>query len=61
MAGAASRQILGTVVVAGMLAATILGVFLIPALYVIVERLARSERKLEAKLAHDVETVEAHA
>jgi len=60
-AGAASRQILGTVVVAGMLAATVLGVFLIPALYVIVERLARSERKLEAKLSHEVETVEAHA
>jgi hypothetical protein len=44
-----------------MLAATVLGVFLIPALYVIVERLARSERKLEAKLSHEVETVEAHA
>jgi HAE1 family hydrophobic/amphiphilic exporter-1 len=54
-AGAASRQILGTVVVAGMLAATLLGVFLIPALYVVTERLARSERKLEAKLSHDPE------
>jgi len=51
-AGAASREILGTVVVAGMLAATLLGVFLIPALYVVTERLARSERKLEAKLSH---------
>ncbi|HEV7922538.1 MAG TPA: multidrug efflux RND transporter permease subunit [Thermoanaerobaculia bacterium] len=50
-AGAASREILGTVVVAGMLAATLLGVFLIPALYVVVERFARSERKLETKLA----------
>ncbi len=60
-AGAASRQILGTVVVAGMLAATVLGVFLIPALYVIVERFARSERKLDAKLSHEVETAEAHA
>jgi len=48
-AGAASREILGTVVVAGMLAATLLGIFLIPALFVITERLARSERKLEAK------------
>jgi HAE1 family hydrophobic/amphiphilic exporter-1 len=54
-AGAASRQILGTVVVAGMLAATVLGVFLIPALFVITERLARSERKLEAKLSHEAE------
>ena len=51
-AGAASRQILGTVVVAGMLAATLLGVFLIPALFVTTERLARKERKLEAKLSH---------
>jgi HAE1 family hydrophobic/amphiphilic exporter-1 len=54
-AGAASRQILGTVVVAGMLAATLLGVFLIPALYVITERIARSERKFEAKLSHEAE------
>jgi HAE1 family hydrophobic/amphiphilic exporter-1 len=54
-AGAASREILGTVVVAGMLAATLLGVFLIPALYVVVERLARSERKFEAKLSHTEE------
>jgi HAE1 family hydrophobic/amphiphilic exporter-1 len=54
-AGAASRQILGTVVVAGMLAATLLGVFLIPALFVITERMARSERKFEAKLSHEAE------
>ena len=54
-AGAASRQILGTVVVAGMLAATLLGIFLIPALYVITERLARSERKLESKLSHETD------
>jgi HAE1 family hydrophobic/amphiphilic exporter-1 len=60
-AGAASRQILGTVVVAGMLAATLLGVFLIPPLYVIVERMARSERKLDAKLSHEAELAgEAH-
>src|SRR3954454_4742475 len=44
-AGAASRQILGTVVVAGMLAATMLAVFLIPVLYVIVEKLGGAERK----------------
>jgi HAE1 family hydrophobic/amphiphilic exporter-1 len=55
-AGAASREILGTVVVAGMLAATLIGVFLIPALYVITERIARSERKVEAKLS----SAEAH-
>ena len=39
-AGGVSRQILGTVVVAGMLAATCLAIFLIPALYVIVGRLS---------------------
>jgi HAE1 family hydrophobic/amphiphilic exporter-1 len=44
-AGATSRQILGTVVVAGMLAATCLAVFLIPALYVLVERIGGTERR----------------
>jgi HAE1 family hydrophobic/amphiphilic exporter-1 len=44
-AGASSRQILGTVVVAGMLAATLLAIFLIPALYVLVERIGGAERK----------------
>ena len=39
-AGAAGRQILGTVVVAGMLAATGIAIFLIPVLFVAVERLA---------------------
>jgi HAE1 family hydrophobic/amphiphilic exporter-1 len=43
-AGAASRQIMGTTVVAGMAAATLLGVFTIPALFVFVERLATRGR-----------------
>jgi HAE1 family hydrophobic/amphiphilic exporter-1 len=38
--GAASRQILGTVVITGMLAATLLAVFIIPLLFVLIERLA---------------------
>jgi len=38
--GAASRRILGTVVVSGMLAATLLAIFLIPMLYVQIEKLA---------------------
>ncbi|MGH9144030.1 MAG: efflux RND transporter permease subunit, partial [Vicinamibacterales bacterium] len=38
--GGASRRILGTVVVTGMLAATLLAVFIIPLLFVLVERLA---------------------
>jgi HAE1 family hydrophobic/amphiphilic exporter-1 len=39
-AGAASRRIMGTVVVTGMLAATLLGIFVVPALFVFVERIA---------------------
>ena len=38
--GAESRKILGTVVIAGMLAATALAIFIIPALFVLVERIA---------------------
>ena len=38
--GAASRRILGTVVISGMLAATLLAIFLIPMLFVLVEQLA---------------------
>ncbi len=38
-AGSASRQVMGTVVVAGMLATTLFGVFTIPSLFVAVERL----------------------
>ncbi len=43
-AGAVGRQILGTVVIAGMLAATGIAVFVIPLLFVVVERLAGRER-----------------
>jgi HAE1 family hydrophobic/amphiphilic exporter-1 len=39
-AGAASRRILGTVVITGMIAATFLATFLIPLLFVLVERVA---------------------
>jgi len=40
-AGAVSRQQLGTVVIMGMLIATLLGIFFVPVLFVIVERLAQ--------------------
>src|SRR2546422_2577085 len=43
-AGAAGRQILGTVVISGMLAATGIAVFIIPVLFVVVERLGGAER-----------------
>jgi HAE1 family hydrophobic/amphiphilic exporter-1 len=44
-AGAAGRRILGTTVVSGMLAATGIAVFLIPVLFVAVERLSGAERR----------------
>jgi HAE1 family hydrophobic/amphiphilic exporter-1 len=40
-AGAGARRILGTSVVTGMLAATVFGIFFIPALFVAFEKLAR--------------------
>ena len=43
-AGAAARRMLGTAVVSGMLAATFLGVFIIPALFVFVERFASRKK-----------------
>ncbi len=44
-AGAASRHSIGTTVVGGMLAVTVLGVLLVPAFYVAVDRLARRRRR----------------
>ncbi|HEY4231514.1 MAG TPA: efflux RND transporter permease subunit, partial [Thermoanaerobaculia bacterium] len=46
--GAESRKILGTVVIAGMLAATGLAIFIIPALFVLVEKIARKDKPKEA-------------
>jgi hydrophobic/amphiphilic exporter-1 (mainly G- bacteria), HAE1 family len=43
-AGAAARQMLGTAVVSGMLAATLLGVFLVPPLFVMMERLVSKKK-----------------
>jgi HAE1 family hydrophobic/amphiphilic exporter-1 len=57
--GAESRKILGTVVIAGMLAATGLAIFIIPALFVLVERLARKDKPREP--AKDAEPAAAHA
>jgi HAE1 family hydrophobic/amphiphilic exporter-1 len=47
--GALSRRILGTVVIGGMLAATLIAIFLIPVTFVVVERFtARFARKKDA-------------
>ncbi|HJQ24484.1 MAG TPA: multidrug efflux RND transporter permease subunit [Blastocatellia bacterium] len=43
--GAAGRRILGTVVIVGMLAATLIAVFLIPATFYVVEKLSGSRRR----------------
>ena len=43
--GAAARQILGTVVIAGMLADTIIASFLIPVGFYVVEKLSGAEKK----------------
>jgi hydrophobic/amphiphilic exporter-1 (mainly G- bacteria), HAE1 family len=64
-AGAGARQVLGTSVVSGMLAATLLGIFLIPALFVAVERLAarKGQRAVPEEDANrlDPEANPAHA
>ena len=46
-AGAVSRQQLGTAVIMGMLVATLLGIFLVPVLFVVIERL--TSRRAAAK------------
>ncbi len=43
--GAAGRKILGTVVITGMLAATCLAIFIIPMLFVVVEKIAARMRR----------------
>ncbi|HKC56311.1 MAG TPA: efflux RND transporter permease subunit, partial [Vicinamibacterales bacterium] len=47
-AGAASRRALGTAVFGGMATATLLGVFIIPVLYVVIQRFAERQT-----IAHD--------
>ena len=41
-AGSVARQIMGTTVIGGMLAATLIAVFIIPVLFVVVEKISRS-------------------
>src|SRR5438128_2822893 len=44
-AGSVARQIMGTTVIGGMLAASVLGIYLIPASFVVVKRIAGTETK----------------
>jgi HAE1 family hydrophobic/amphiphilic exporter-1 len=55
-AGAAARRMLGTTVVAGMTAATLLGIFLVPALFVAFERLAGRRHAAPVAPIHTVES-----
>ena len=47
-AGAIGRKVLGSSVITGMSAATILGVFLVPVLFVVVERIAKKKPQVAA-------------
>src|SRR5262249_15342159 len=42
-AGSVARQIMGTTVIGGMLAASVIGIFFVPAVFYMVERLSRSK------------------
>ena len=57
-AGAAARRVLGTAVVSGMLAATILGIFFIPALFVAFERFAGKKHIAKAAAVHAAHATE---
>jgi HAE1 family hydrophobic/amphiphilic exporter-1 len=46
--GAVSRRILGTTVIGGMLAASVIAIFLIPVTFVVVEKLSAGRRSSEA-------------
>jgi hydrophobic/amphiphilic exporter-1 (mainly G- bacteria), HAE1 family len=59
-AGGVSRQILGTVVIGGMLAATVIAIFLIPVTFSVVERLSHRFSK-EGRVTLDSTHVPEHA
>jgi HAE1 family hydrophobic/amphiphilic exporter-1 len=50
-AGAASRQAIGTAVVGGMIAATVMSLIFTPVFYVVMQRLSEFRRKKEAPMA----------
>jgi HAE1 family hydrophobic/amphiphilic exporter-1 len=57
-AGSVSRQIMGTTVIGGMLAASALGIFAVPAIFYLVERwsAAAGERSLAPSSQHSAST-----
>jgi hydrophobe/amphiphile efflux-1 (HAE1) family protein len=50
-AGSVSRQIMGTTVIGGMLAATLIAIFVIPVLFVVVERISQQKPDLTVAMA----------
>ena len=48
--GSVSRQIMGTTVFGGMLAASVIGIFLIPAIFFVVEKLSGARARREASI-----------
>ena len=50
-AGAVARQVMGTTVIGGMLAGSVIGVFLIPATFYVVERISGTKRRRAVQLA----------
>jgi HAE1 family hydrophobic/amphiphilic exporter-1 len=47
-AGSVARQIMGTTVIGGMLAASVIGIFFIPAIFYVVERVSGATNKAAA-------------
>jgi HAE1 family hydrophobic/amphiphilic exporter-1 len=56
-AGAVARQVMGSTVIGGMLAASLVGVFFIPAIFYVVEKISGAERRRASQL----EPAEAHS
>jgi hydrophobic/amphiphilic exporter-1 (mainly G- bacteria), HAE1 family len=48
-AGAASRQVMGTVVIGGMMASSVIAIFVIPALFFMIEKLSGARVEAEQK------------
>jgi HAE1 family hydrophobic/amphiphilic exporter-1 len=58
-AGAVARQIMGTAVIGGMLAASLIGIFFIPAMFYLVEKWSGAGKQQQALAATEGATAEA--
>jgi HAE1 family hydrophobic/amphiphilic exporter-1 len=59
-AGAIGRRVLGSSVITGMTVATVLGIFLVPVLFVLVERLSKKKAKGTVEMLRPVEMEGGH-